>query len=81
MALAPPLQRLGRGFAPAAERAGNGGKAVSLAPNLAPSLAPSDEDDIIRRALEAIPPENGNGHSIPDAWISAPSHGAVPFGH
>jgi hypothetical protein len=54
VALAPPLQRLARGFAPAAERAGNGGKAVSLAPNLAPSLAPSDEDDIIRRARKTI---------------------------
>jgi hypothetical protein len=40
------------------------------------------DGDVIRRALEAIAANGeGNGHSMPGGWISAPSHGAVPFGH
>ena len=78
LALVPPVQRLARGFAPAA---GENGKAANPAPHLAPALAPNGEGDVIRRALEAIQAETGNGHFAPNAWISAPSNGAVPFGH
>ena len=80
LALVPPVQRLARGFAPAAE-AGKNGKATNPAPQLAPALAPNGEGDVLRRALEAIQAETGNGHFAPNAWISAPSNGAVPFGH
>ena len=80
LALVPPVQRLARGFAPAAE-AGENGKAANPAPHLAPALAPNGEGDVIRRALEAIKAETGNGHFAPNVWISAPSNGAVPFGH
>ena len=37
-----------------------------------------EDGDVIRRALEAI---EANGHVMPHGWASAPSGGAVPFGH
>ena len=42
------------------------------------------EGNVIRRALEAIEANgqgNGLGQSMPHSWATAPSHGAVPFGH
>lgn len=63
-------------------------------PGLVPAAAhgetriaePNGDGDVIRRALEAIQANgqghgSGNGHSMPGGWISAPSNGAVPFGH
>ena len=43
-----------------------------------------EDGDVIRRALEAIEANgqgNGLGQPMPQSWVSAPSHGAVPFGH
>jgi len=55
-----------------AERAGNG----HAWPN--GNGRHDGEGDVIRRALEAI---EANGQPMPQSWVSAPSHGAVPFGH
>ena len=43
-----------------------------------------EDGDVIRRALEAIEADgqgNGLGQPMPHSWATAPSHGAVPFGH
>jgi len=62
--------------------------ALAAAQTPSPALVPTtnghaqqnSENDVIRRALEAIE-ANGRGHPMPHSFIGAPSGGAVPFGH